>query len=168
MLAGLNILIFLKLSGELSAAAEHAFGALQSSYEEASDDEYGGAFYQARGMGFEAALFANQGDVYDSEFAGFEFALAITSNFWCVELGNLELEGELSEYFARQLAFDLDVETATEILMETNEDAEIFEIRVFRRNPQYRLDQGPTTPRVFVVETRQVEEPFDEDEEEPL
>jgi len=79
-------------------------------------------------------------------------------------MDTLDLEGPLSEYYARLLTFDLDLETATEIFLETTEEAEIFEIRAYKRNPQFRLDQGPTTPKVFVVETRQVERPFDEEE----
>jgi hypothetical protein len=86
------------------------------------------------------------------------------SHFWCAELDAIDVEGPLSEYYARQLAFDLDMETATEILLETTEDAKLYEIRAYRRNPQYRLDQAPTTPKVFVIASRQVEEPFEEEE----
>jgi hypothetical protein len=102
--------------------------------------------------------------VLDPEFEDYPYSLEISSQFWCVELDTLDLEGPLSEYYARQLAFELNVETATEILLETTEDSEIFEIRSYRRNPQYRLDQAPTTPKVFVIETRQVEVPFEEEE----
>jgi hypothetical protein len=83
-------------------------------------------------------------------------------------MNTIEIEGPLSEYFARLLAFELDVETATEVLLEATEDSEIFEIRAFKRNPQYRLDQSPTTPKVFIVETRQVEETFDDEEGEEV
>jgi hypothetical protein len=83
-----------------------------------------------------------------------------------VELDTVDLEGPLSEYYARELAFELNAETATLILLETDEDGETFEFRAFRRNPQYRADQSPTTPKVFVVEEREVVVPFDEVEEE--
>jgi hypothetical protein len=50
------------------------------------------------------------------------------------------------------------------ILLETDEEGETFEFRAFRRNPQYRVDQSPTTPKVFVIEERTVVIPFEEDE----
>jgi hypothetical protein len=121
-------------------------------------------FYEATGLGFHAALYPNSGDLLDPEFESYQFGLEITSDFWCVELDTLDLEGPLSEYYARQLAFELDVETATEIFLESTEEAEVFEIRGYRRNPQYRLDQGPTTPKVFVVENRQVVRPFEDED----
>ena len=50
-------------------------------------------------------------------------------------------------------------------MLETTEESEIFEIRAYRRNPQFRLDQGPTVPRVYMVESRQVEEVFGDDDD---
>ncbi|GAC1404195.1 MAG: hypothetical protein NVSMB52_18030 [Chloroflexota bacterium] len=162
MLAELDVVIFLKSNDGLERVAERVFGTLQSSYEQAAPDETGETYYKATGLGFHALLFANTGEMLDPEFETYHFGLEITSQFWCVELDTLEIETPLSEYFARQIAFELDVETATEILLETNEESEVFEIRSYRRNPQYRLDQAPTTPKVFVVETRQVEEAFED------
>jgi hypothetical protein len=78
----------------------------------------------------------------------------------------VDLEGPLSEYYARQLAFELNLETATMILLETDEDGETFEFRAFRRNPQYRADQSPTIPKVFMIEDRQVVVPFDDEQDE--
>lgn len=173
MLAELEIVVFLKSHDNLSHVAERVFGTLDSAYELQEAEEWGGTYAEAGGLGFTAALFTNTGDMLDPEFDSYQFGLEITSNFWCIDLDEVDLEGPLSEYYARLLAFDLDLETASETLIETTEESKIYEIRAFRRNPQFRLDQAPTTPKVFVIETRQVEEPYeeewnedDEDEEE--
>jgi hypothetical protein len=163
MLAELDVLIFLKTQDDLERTAERVFGVLNSSYAVATmDDPPDVTFYEANGMGFHAALYPNTGDLLDPEFDSYGYGLEITSNFWCVELDAIDLEGPLSEYYARQLAFELNIETATEIFQEATEEAEVFEIRAFRRNPQYRLDQGPTTPKVFAVESRLVQRPFED------
>ena len=165
MLAELDVLVFVKSSDDFERTAERVFAALRTPYAQAEmEDPAGVAYYEANGLGFHAAFYPNQGELLDPEFEGFGYGLEITSQFWCVEMDTLDLEGPLSEYYARLLTFDLDLETATEIFLETTEEAEVFEIRAYRRNPQFRLDQGPTTPKVFVVETRQVERPFDEEE----
>jgi hypothetical protein len=164
MLAGLDVVIFLKSHDDLERTATRVFGALKSQYQNGSSDEWGGDYYEASGLGFSAVLFANDGDVLDPEFEDYQYGLELMSQFWCAELDAIDVEGPLSEYYARQLAFDLDMETATEILLETTEDAKLYEIRAYRRNPQYRLDQAPTTPKVFVIASRQVEEPFEEEE----
>jgi hypothetical protein len=166
MLAELDVVVFLKSRDELQRTAERVFGALKSDYHPVPAEESDVPSYEASGLGFRGLLFPNTGDLADPEFAQYHYGLEISSEFWCVELDTVDLEGPLSEYFARQLAFELDIETATEILMETTEESEIFEIRSYRRNPQFRLDQPPTTPKVFVVESRQVETSFDDDEEE--
>lgn len=170
MLAELDIVVFLKSDEDLDRTAERVFRVLGSTFQPASaeeSEELGGNHYRASGLGFRAVFYPNEGDLLDPEFEEYQYSLEIMSQFWCVELDTVDLEGPLSEYYARDLAFELNIETATEILLETTEEAEIFEIRSFRRNPQYRLDQSPTTPKVFVVETRQVEDAFeDEDWEE--
>jgi len=166
MLAELDVMVFIKSHDDLDRTAERVFGALKSEYQTATAEDSGDTYYQANGLGFRAALYPNTGDSLDPEFEQFGYGLEIASQFWCVELDNVELEGPLSEYYARQIAFELDLETGIEVLMDTTEESEVFEIRVFRRNPQYRLDQAPTTPKVFIIESRQVEEPFDEDWEE--
>jgi hypothetical protein len=165
MLAGLDVVIFLKSQDDLDRTAVRVFGALRSEYRAASSDEWGGRYYEATGLGFTAALFANSGEVLNPAFEDYAYGLELMSHFWCTELDSIDVEGPLSEYYARQLAFDLDVETATEILLETTEESEIFEYRSYRRNPQYRLDQGPTTPKVFVIESRQEEIPFEAEDE---
>jgi hypothetical protein len=165
MLAGLDIVVFLKSHDGLERTAERVFGALKSQFQSSTSAEYGD-HYVATGLGFTAVLFSNSGDVLYPAFEEYSYGLELLSDFWCVDLEGVDIEGPMSEYYARQLAFDLNVETATEILLETSEDAEIFEYRSYRRNPQYRLDQAPTTPRVFVIESRQIEEQFDEEDAE--
>jgi hypothetical protein len=165
MLAELDVVVFLKSNETLEQVAAYVFGVLKSPYQPSEPDESGMVTFEASGLGFNASLFSNTGDLQDPEFEGYPYGLEISSEFWCVELDTVDLEGPLSEYYARQLAFELNVETATEILLETTEESEIYEIRAFRRNPQYRFDLSPTTPKVFVIETRQVEEAYDEDEE---
>jgi hypothetical protein len=164
MLAELDVVVFLKLHDGLDRAAERIFGALGSQGRRDTADEWGGDYVEASGLGFSAVLFSNAGEMADPEFEQYQYGLEITSQYWCVDLDTDDLEAPLSEYFARKLAFDLNVETATEIPVDTTEESEIFEIRAYRRNPQYRLDQAPTTPKVFVIETRQVEEPFEDEE----
>lgn len=164
MLAEMDIVIFLKAHEEFAQIAERLFGMLGSEFTTGSSEEWGGEYAEARGIGFRAVLFANTGELQDPEFEAYRYAMAITSNYWCVDVDD-ELEGTLSDYFARQLAFDLDVETSTEILVDTAEEGEVFEIRAYRRNPQFRLDQAPTVPKVYVIETRQVVEPYEDDEE---
>jgi hypothetical protein len=166
MLAELDVVVFIKSNEAFDAAAARVFGALRSQYQPATDDAGNTTGYEGSGLGFHALFFANDGETRDPEFEAFQFGLEISSGYWCVELDGLNLSDDLSEYYARQLAFELNVETATEVLVETTEESEIFEIRAYRRNPQYRLDQSPTTPRVFVIETRQVEVGFDEETEE--
>lgn len=163
MITELDIVVFLKSEEDLEGTAARVFSALGSTPERDSSEEWGGDYYSARGLGFRAVLFQHRDDLLDPEFEHYQYGLEIISDFWCVDLDTVDLEGPLSEYFARQLAFDLNVETATEILLETTEEAELLEIRSFRRNPQYRLDQSPTTPKVFVVEQRQVEQPFEDE-----
>ena len=165
MIAELDVVIFLKSNDDLERTAALVFGALRTPFESSTmENNPEITFYEANGLGFHAALFANEADLLDPEFEQYSCGLELTSHFWCADMDTVDMEGPLSEYYARLLAFELDVETATEILLEATEESEIFEIRAFKRNPQYRLDQSPTTPKVFVVETRQVEETFDDEE----
>jgi hypothetical protein len=165
MLLELDVAVYIKSSDDLDRAAERVFGVLGSASQRASDPEWGGDHYTAAGLGFRAVFYANSGDMLDPEFEHYQYGLEILSNFWCVELDTVDLEGPLSEYYARELAFELNTETATMVLLDTDEEGETFEFRAFRRNPQYRSDQSPTTPKVFVIEERAVEVPFDEDDE---
>jgi hypothetical protein len=165
MLAELDVVVFLKMNDDIERAAALVFGALKSSYAPSSmEDNPDVTFYEANGLGFHAALFPNSDDLLDPEFEPYAYGLELTSHYWCADMNTGDMESPLSEYFARLLAFELNVETATEVLIETTEESEIFEIRAFKRNPQYRLDQSPTTPKVFVVETRQVEETYDDED----
>lgn len=165
MLSELDVLIFLKLGDDPERVASRVFGALGSQYASRTSEDYGPQSYSAEGLGFQAVLYPNTGEMRDEEFAEYGFALEITSQFSCVELDPIELEGQLSEYYSRLLAFDLNTETATAIFVEQEEDAEIFERRVYARNTQYRLDSGPTIPKVFVIETRELEVPLTDEEE---
>jgi hypothetical protein len=166
MLAELDVLVFLKSHDDLDRTAERVFGALGAPCQPDENEEFGGPYYRASGLGFEAALYANAGEVQEPEFETYQYALEVSSTFWCVDLDTVDLEGPLSEYYARLLAFELNVETATEILLETTEEAEVFTALAYRRNPQYRLDQAPTTPKVFVLEERQITRPFEDEWEE--
>ena len=166
MLAELDVVVFIKSSEPFDAAAARVFAVLRSPYEPTADEAGAITGYEGNGMGFHALFFTNTGETLDPEFEAYQYGLEISSLFWCVELDGLNLSDDLSEYFARQLAFELNTETATEVLLETTEESEVFEIRAYRRNPQYRLDQSPTTPRVFVIETRQVEADFDDEGDE--
>jgi hypothetical protein len=163
MLAELDVVIFLKSSDGLEQVAGRVFAALGTPHALTEPDESGTVYYQGSGMGFRALLFANTGEMLDPEFEDYQYGMEITSQFWDIELDTLDLDDQLSEYFARLIAFELNLETATEILVETTEESEIFEIRAYRRNPQYRMDQSPTIPRVFIIETRQVEASLEEE-----
>ena len=164
MLAELDIIVYLKSSDDLDRVAQRVFGALSTECRAAESDEWGGRFCEASGLGLDAVLYLNRGDMLDPEFEGYQYALEITSQFWCIDLDQLDLEESLSEYYARLLAFTLDMETATEIFLEATEEFERLEVRSYQRNSQFRLDQAPTNPKVLVVETREVEVPFEEGE----
>lgn len=162
MLSELDVAIFLKSNGDLGHVAARVFGALDSQYT-AGPSEAGTESYETQGMGLKAVLYANAGEFQDPEFADYGFTLEITSRFADVELDQIDFEGLLGEYYARLLAFDLDLETATAIMVEDREDAEVLELRAFGRNTQYRSDSGPTVPKVHVIETREIEVPLDDD-----
>lgn len=163
MLSELDVVVFLKSRDDLPRTAERVFGALGSAFEPASSEDLG-EYYEGSGLGFVGALYPNAGDLQDLEFATYQYALEITSLFWDVELDTLDLEGPLSEYYARELAFELDLETATQILLETTEEVERFKVLAYRRNSQYRPDQPPTAQKVVLVEERDLEVPFEEEE----
>jgi len=165
MLTELDIVIYLKSGHDLDRQAERVFGALGTPYQSGESGEWGGRFCQASGLGLDAVLYSNGGEMLDPEFEQYAYGLEITSRYWCIDLDQLDLEEALSEYYARLLAFTLNQETATEIFLEATEELERFEIRSYQRNPQYRIDQAPTTQKVMVIETRQVEVPFDEEED---
>jgi hypothetical protein len=165
MLGELDVLVFVKSADDLSKAAERVFASLRTEPVPATMEEPAGLpFFEGQGLGFSATFFANSGDLLDPEFENYDYTLQINSDFWDIELDPLDLESALSEFYARKLAFELNVETATEIFVESTEDAEVFEIRSFRRNSQYVPSAGPTIPRVYLTETRQVERAFDDEE----
>lgn len=162
MLSELDVAIFLKSNDDLGRVAARVFGALDSQYTP-GPSEVGTESYASHGMGLKAVLYANAGEFQDPEFADYAFTLEITSRFADVELDQIDLEGLLAEYYARLLAFDLNLETATAVLVEEREDAEILELRAFSRNTQYRSDSGPTVPKAHVVETREIAVPLSDE-----
>src|SRR5579884_294254 len=167
MLAELDIAIFLQSDGDLAATAQRVFKALGSEPQSGHSEEWGD-HYAAAGLGFRAVLFRNEGEMLAPEFERYQYSLEIMSLFSDSELDPVDLEMPLSDYYARLLAFTLNVETATAVPVEIDEEREVFEVRAFKRNPNYRLDQGPTVPKVFVVETRELVEAFDDTlDEEP-
>jgi hypothetical protein len=161
MLAELDVLVFLKSSDSLDRTAERVFASLHTEPTAGvMDDPAGLQYFEGHGLGLSATLYENTGELLDPEFEEFGFSLQISSDFWDVDLDPVDLEASLSEYFARKLTFELNLETCTEIFIESTEEAEISEIRTFRRNPQYTPGGGPTIPRVYTAEARQVERPF--------
>jgi len=157
MLAELDVVVFLKMDDPIERAAERVFGSLGSQFSAGTSEEWSGPTFEASGLGLHATFFANQGDDSDPEYASYHYGLEVVSQYWCVEMDAVDMESPLGEYFARKLAFDLDVETATELLLENTEDGDIMEVQAYRRNPQFRLDQMPTNPKVFVIDSRQLE-----------
>lgn len=162
MLAELDIVIFIKSEDNPDLVAERVFHAMGGDYQTVTSDE-GDTHYEAAGLGFRAEL--NTYDPYEENpvLAPFDYELDIFSKYFCVDLDALALEETMSEYFARLLAFELNTEVATEILVDATDEVERLRILVFRRNPQYRLDQAPTLPKVFLVEEHEREEAYDRD-----
>jgi hypothetical protein len=166
MLSELELVVYVKSHDDPGRTAERIFGALASPFEEESSNELGGQYHRAAGLGFEAVLFSNrdtdENEMFDPEFEEYQYGLAITSRYWCIDFDTDSMEAALSEYYARLLAFELDLQTSCEILTDRTEESEIYDIRSYRRNPSFRLDQSPTTPKVFVAESRLVEDSFDD------
>ncbi|RDJ93134.1 RsmE family RNA methyltransferase, partial [Lacticaseibacillus rhamnosus] len=54
-------------------------------------------------------------DLLDPEFENYAYGLELTSHYWCADMNTGDMEVPLSEYFARLIAFELDIETATEL-----------------------------------------------------
>jgi len=165
MLGELDVVVFLQSHDDLQRTAERIFGALQTSSTSATDEDLGDQYFAASGLGFSAGLYINSDQRADPWFERYPYYIEISSHFWCVDLDTVDLEGPLSEYYGRMLAFALDMETATAILVDTTEDGEWFEIVAYRRNPQYRLDQSPTTPKVVEIERRREFSSFEESED---
>ena len=162
MLAELNIVIFLKSNDDLERMAERVFGALGSVSNATVSDE-GDTYYEGSGLGFRAELFTYDPYIEYPALAAFAYELDIISRYWDPDLDAAALDDSLAEYYARELAFELNVETASEVPVETTDEYERLRVRIFRRNPQYRLDQAPTTPRVFLIEEHFRELPFNEE-----
>jgi hypothetical protein len=164
LLTELGIVVYLRVADDLEQLASRLFGTLGTEWKISNTSS--GRQAQGRGLGFQAVLAAHEGENLDPEFQQYGHRLEIISAYADVDLDPFDLENPLSEYFARQIAFDLNIETATEILVEANDEEEVYEVRAYKRNPQYRLDQSPTTPKVFVIETRELREPLVDEEAE--
>jgi hypothetical protein len=154
-----EVLVYLKfpLDIDMEEAAQRVFAALGGTPEYQRDEETGEAFYRVRALGLEAALFANEGALRDEDFAAFPYGLSVVSLFECPELELAPVESPLADYYARLLAFALDIETATSFYLGSQNGSDLYEIRGFRRNPQFLPNSGPTVPRVYMTERRTVE-----------
>lgn len=163
--------IYIKANTDQEAVAQLVFGALGGGdYAADNDPALGGDYYRLTALGLEGTVFANEGEMEDDDFADFPFGLGLVSTYIDPDLDLGPAEATLSDYYARLLAFDLDVETAASFYLGGQDGVDVYEIRAFRRNPQYTLDAGPTIQRVYVSERRTVEydaeaaeEDFDEE-----
>lgn len=150
--------IYIKAHTDQEEVAQNVFGALGGGeYVSDSDPALGGDYHRLTALGFEGTVFANEGEMEDDDFADFPFGLGIVSTYVDPDLELAPAEAALSDYYARVLAFSLDVETATSFYLGGQDGMDVYEIRAFRRNPQYTLDAGPTIQRVYVSERRTVE-----------
>lgn len=165
-----EILVYLKMSGDFEDVAQRAFGVLGGGDPVPEEDAaLGGDYFRLSALGLEATCFANRGEMEDEDFSDYPFGLGIVSTFVCPDLELGPAEGPLADYYARMLAFGLDVEVATSFYLGSQDGVDLYEIRAFRRNPQYVPDSGPMTQRVYIAERRTVEydsEAIDEDFEE--
>jgi hypothetical protein len=159
--------VYIKAHAGHEEVARNVFGALGGG-EFVSDEDpaLGGEYYRLTALGLEATVFANEGDMEDEDFSDFHFGLGIASTYVDPDLELGPAESALSDYYARLLAFSLDAEVATSFYLGSQNGVDMYEIRAFRRNPQYTLDAGPTTQRVYITERRTVEYDAETAEEE--
>lgn len=150
--------IYVKSHAELAEVAHNLFAALGGGeYITDTDPALGGEYCRLSALGLEGTVFANEGDMQDEDFAGYSFGLGIASTYVDPDLELAAAETALADYFGRLLAFSLDTEVATSFYLGGQDGVDVYEIRAFRRNPQFRLDAGPTAQRVYVSERRTVE-----------
>lgn len=154
----LEAVIYIKSHARLEEVAEVVFSALGGGeYTSESDPSLGGDYYRLAAVGFEATAFANEGEMEDDDFADYPYGLSIVSTYMDPDLELAPVEAPLADYYARLLAFNLDAEVATSFYLGAQDGVDLYEIRGFRRNPQYTLDAGPTVQRVYITERRTVE-----------
>jgi len=150
--------IYIKAHADLSEVAHNVFGVLGGGdYISDNDPALGGDYCRLTALGLEGTVFANTGEMEDEDFADYAFGLGIVSTYMDPDLELAPAETALADYYARLLAFSLDLEVATSFYLGGQNGVDIYEIRAFRRNPQYTLDAGPTAQRVYVTERRTVE-----------
>jgi len=150
--------IYIKASAELAEVAHNVFAALGGGeYISDNDPALGGEYARLSALGLEGTVFANEGEMEDEDFADYPFGLGVVSTYVDPELELASAEGALSDYYARLLAFGLDCEVATSFYLGGQNGVDLYEIRAFKRNPQFTPDSGPTVQRVYVAERRTVE-----------
>ena len=150
--------IYIRAHSELAEVAHNVFAALGGGeYVSDNDPALGGDYARLSALGMEGTLFANDGEMEDEDFADYAFGLGIVSTYVDPDLELASAEGALSDYYARLLAFSLDVEVATSFYLGGQNGVDLYEIRAFKRNPQFMPDAGPTVQRVYVSERRTVE-----------
>lgn len=150
--------IYIKAQTNLEEVARGVFASLGGGeYVTDNDPALGGEYYRLSALGLEGTVFANTADMEDEDFADYAYGLGIASTYIEPDLEFAPAESPLSEYYARLLAFNLDLEVATSFYLGGQDGIDLYEIRAFRRNPQYLLDSGPTTQRVYITERRTVE-----------
>jgi len=154
----MEVVVYIRSHSDLATVAGAAFAALGLPASEAQNDAaLGGAYFRQAALGFEATVFANAGDMEDEDFAGYGHALGVVSTYMDPELELEDAEAPLADYLARLLAFHLDAEVATSFYLGGQDGVDLYEIRAFRRNPQWVMDSGPTAQRVYISERRTVE-----------
>lgn len=158
MPAQFESVIYIKSHADLGETARMVFVALGGGdFVADTDPALGGDYYRLAALGLEGTVFGNQGEMEDEDFAGYPYGLGVVSTYVDPDLELAPAEGPLADYYARLLAFQLDLEAATSFYLGGQDGVDLYEIRAFRRNPQFMLDSGPTAQRVYVSERRTVE-----------
>lgn len=166
-----EIVIYVKAHGDLDGMAHAIFGTLGTDeFISENSPDLGGDYARLTTLGLEATVFSNAGEMEDEDFAEYPYGLGIASTYLDPDLELATAESALADYYARLLAFTLDVETATSFYLGAQDGVDVYEIRAFRRNPQFAPDAGPTAQHVYIsdrrtveYDTEVVEEDFEED-----
>jgi hypothetical protein len=150
--------IYIKSQSGLEDTAKRVFGALGGgAFEQDDDPALGGEYWRMSALGFEGTVFGNRGDMEDEDFEPYTYGLGVATTYLDPEIELAPAESPLAEYYARLLAFQLDLEVATSFYLGGQDGIDLYEIRAFRRNPQFTLDSGPMSQRVYITERRTVE-----------
>jgi len=162
--AQFELVVYFKTSADLEELARQVFRSLGGGdYTSGDDPSFGGEFRRLDALGLEATLFQNQGEMLDEDFDEYAYGLLLAPMYIDPDLELAPVEAPLAEYFARLLAFHSDAEVATSIYLGSQDGLDLYEIRAFKRNPQFVPNSGPTSPRVYISERRTVEYEADED-----